>query len=236
MTLYAVSHLHMIHRRASGWKWVLSQVWRPAHHTRDTPVFFLPWTPALSKQVSDFIILLAQFLHFDPTLHSRSLETHCPHFLTKQLENIVVFVSGCKQLVYLIVWPYFKSSFYLFISPRLSMRHFHACFHNQCASWCLFCFLCPRWAVYCITPYIWSCVWSSEHSHCKRTAPEFTCKQIQTHIFRRTRVRMSFHTSPNRVDYLWKWTLVCLKQTKQLWCEGNLRSFTALLWCCDADL
>jgi len=56
-------------------------------------------------------------------------------------------------------------------------------------------------------------------SHCKWTAPGFSCKWTETHVFRQTRVQMSFRTCPNEADCLRKRTLVHLNQ---LWCESAL--------------
>lgn len=53
-----------------------------------------------------------------------------------------------------------------------------------------------RRTVYCDTSYIWS----GERSHCIQTTPGFTCKRTETHVFRRIRVWMSFHTCPNEAQ------------------------------------
>ncbi len=50
--------------------------------------------------------------------------------------------------------------------------------------------------------------------------PEFSCLV-------RTRVRMSFHTTPTQPDYPTKHSRVQLKQTKQLRCESTLRELVS---------
>lgn len=65
-------------------------------------------------------------------------------------------------------------------------------------------------------------------SHCKQTAPGFTCKWTKTPVFKRTRVRLlgfcflecSHHPKKH---YLCKWTRVRLTWSKLLPCECALK-------------
>lgn len=54
------------------------------------------------------------------------------------------------------------------------------------------------------------------------TAPDFTCKQTESHLSIRTRVQMSSHTYWNKGEHLRNQTLVPLKVAKQLWCTSAL--------------